>query len=250
MDASTWVYLGSAAFVLVMLLVVGLGLVVVTNLPGRLPFTSAADGSRSAEPSDSETPTPEDSDPSPESSYRDPASLDQESTDATPFTEDQIFPEDTITSDDGTSYALEADGFFSACSDSGGADTAALMRQHGCGNMLTADYTNDGEGMFVSTMVIPLPSTDEAAAVRAAFNADDSAAFNELTVFCPRDAPYNQTICHGSADPAWHATFTNYHRYLIVAMSVMEDGSDTPETQHVRNAGAAVIDEVETAVGG
>lgn len=254
LDVPGWVYLCAAGFVLFAVLGVGLALVAAASMPGRLPFASAA-GTSSAEPSDSSepydtySPAPEGSDPSPDGTYKDPASMDQESTDTTPFTEAQVFPEDTVTSADGTSYTLAASGFFSACSDSGGADTEALMRQHGCGNMLTADYANDSEGMFISTMVIPLTSADDASAVEDALDADDSAAFDELVVFCPHDAAYNQTICHGSADPSWHATFTHYHRYLIIAMTVMESGADTPDDQHVRNAGAAVVDEVRTALG-
>jgi hypothetical protein len=260
-DTTTWVYLGSAAFVLVAVMVLGLGMVAEVSLGGRLPFAAGApDRGGSAtpygtgSPYDTSTPgyspTPDSTGPSPEASFKDPADMDAESTDPTPFTEDEIFPEASVTADDGAVYTLDASGFFSACTDSGGADTEALMRAHGCGNMLTADYTDDNGGLFVSTMVIPLPSTGDATAVQEALNADGSEAFNELTVFCPHDAPYNQTICHGSADPSWHATFTHYHRYLLIAMDVMEDGSDTPDTTRTRDAGYAVIDALESALDG
>jgi hypothetical protein len=192
---------------------------------------------------DGDSPT---SSPSPTS--RAASTLDSATTDDTPLTAAQVFAERTVEADDGTSYELVASGFFSGCDDVGGDDTEALMRAHGCGNMLTGDYSNDSVGLLISVMVVPLPSAGDATAVVDTLDQLGD-PFDELHYYCPQNVSYHDTLCGaGATPPTWSEISVAFHRYAILCTALEESGADTPHTDQVKSAVNGVAYAIEDAI--
>jgi hypothetical protein len=234
---------------LAMAVVATLGIVFVVAVAGagahrRVPVAgSVSPSDDGGYPYDTYSPTP-----SPSPTSRSDLSLDSVSTDDTPLTGAQVFPERTVVASDGTTYTYATSGAFSACDDAGGDATDQLMRAHGCGSMLVGDYSNDPAGLLVSVMVIPLPSSSDAGAVVGSLNQLGD-AFDELTYYCPQDVSYHDTLCgDGATRPSWSEISVSFHRYVILSTALEENGSDTPRTEQVKDAVNAIATEVETAI--
>lgn len=192
-------------------------------------------------PSLSDSPTP-----SPSPSTRDLTTLDSASTDQTPFTEQQIFPTDTVTASDGTSYTLESAGAFSACTDSGNSSTEGLMKAHGCGNMMVGVYANNTVAVEISTMVLALPDASSASAIQSTLN-NKGDEWNGLAYYCPKDASYYQTLC-GGTNRRWWGAASVFHRYVIISMLLLQSGADPTGTTAQNAAIDATTNGVEQAI--
>ncbi|MGA8112032.1 MAG: hypothetical protein WCA46_00060 [Actinocatenispora sp.] len=222
--------------VLLLLIVGGIGTGVAIHLHNEAEKEASAEASATPEySSDPYSYSP------PAPTARDAYTLDDESSDETPFELKQFFP-DTL---GGYSYELAAAGFYSACSDAGGSDTAALLRKHDCGNMATASYLDRDNELLASVMVIPLPSDSDASAVQKAFDGR-SAAFNELSYFCPRSGSASK-VCDGDA-PTWQGFYIGYHRYMLVTVVLRWDGGTSGGGSAVKAIGNATINGVEEAM--
>lgn len=228
---------GGAVVLIVIALVVVFGVVLAGNKTHHDVLPSSSDYT----PSFSDSPTP-----SPSPSTRDLTTLDSSSTDQTPFTQQQIFASQTVTGDDGTAYNLESAGAFSACSDSGNSSTEALMKAHGCGNMIVGVYTNDTAGLMISTMVLALPDASSATAIKSGLDAKGD-EWNGLAYYCPKSAAYYQTLC-GSTNRRWWGEAVAFHRYLIISMALLESGADPTGTTQQNDAIDAVVNSVQASI--
>jgi hypothetical protein len=229
---------GGGALVVVVALVVVFGVFLhARNSAKHKADQIAASASSSVdEPSDSPT-------PSPTPTSRDLTTLDSSSTDQTPFTQQQIFAAQSVTGDDGTSYALKSAGAFSACTDSGDSSTEALMKAHSCGNMMVGVYSNDTAGLLVSTMVLALPDTTSVTAIKSGLDQKGD-EWNGLSYYCPKDAAYYQTVC-GSTARRWWGSAVAFHRYLIISMALQESGAAPTGTTQQNDAIDAVVAAVQ-----
>lgn len=221
--------------VLLMLLVGGIGIGVVLHLHHEAQQEAAA-----AVPSSSPTSDPYSYSP-PAPTAREAYTLDDEDTDETPFELGQFFPE-TL---GGYLYERAAAGFYSGCDDVGGADTEKLLRKHDCGNMAAGSYLDRDSKLLASILVIPLPSDSDALAVQHGFDGR-SAAFNELTYYCPRHGA-GSAVCHGGR-PTWQGFYIAYHRYLLVAVVLRFKGGTTGSGPAVKALGNGVVNGVEDAM--
>lgn len=220
--------------------VLGLGVTGVAYMVHRTssPAGDAVPAANAASSSSAANEESSSSSPSPSPTARDPSTLDDESTDETPFDERQFFPGSV------GSYSLAAEDRFSGCTDVGGSKTEKLMRKHGCDQMATGSYLDEEHGLMASTMVIPLPTADDARAVNDTF-ADGGEAFTTLHFFCPKSGP-GSSLCDEAAGLRWRGWFTNYHRYVLVAVIVQTDGTDTTaNTAGASSLANDVLDAVE-----
>jgi hypothetical protein len=232
---------GGGALVVVIGLLVVFGLVLHARNSDKHHRADGTTFSSSASQTPSASPTP-----SPSPTARDVATLDSSSTDQTPFTQEQIFSAQTVQGDDGTTYTLKSAGAFSACSDSGDASTQALMKAHNCGNMMVGVYSNDTAGLLVSTMVLALPDTASVSAIKSGLDGKGD-AWNGLSYYCPKSASYYSTVC-GSTPRRWWGVAQPFHRYLIISMALLENGSAPTGTTQQNEAIDAVTNGVEDAI--
>jgi hypothetical protein len=122
------------------------------------------------------------------------------------------------------------------------------MRAHGCGNMLTGDYSNDSVGLLISVMVVPLPSAGDATAVVDTLDQLGD-AFDELHYYCPQNVSYHDTLCGADATPpTWSEISVAFHRYAILCTALEESGADTPHTDQVKSAVNGVAYAIEDAI--
>lgn len=218
----TGMIVGIVAGAVVLLLLVGGGITAVAVHLHNSAKDRASEASASAAASESSSSSGYDESESPSSSpsptARDASTLDEESTDETPFEMSQFFP-NTV-----GSYSLAADGSFSACDDSGGSATQSLMNKHGCGDMATASYLDSGT-YLASALVIPLTSADDANSVVSTFK-EGGEAFTGLRYFCPKSGT-GSSVCDAGNNPRWYAWYVSYHRYVLVTTILRLDGKDT-----------------------
>jgi hypothetical protein len=178
------------------------------------------DGTPSAATSAEDSPTP-----SPAVTARDLATLDDKSTDQTPFELDQFFPAATFNGGGGEVYTRAGYGFYSACENSGGDKLKTLLTKNGCGNMAVGVYLNHDKTIMTGVMVIPLPNASNATAVYNGIKADSTIP-PTFWIWCPPAGQPGGNICtsadRNNAYRQWF--YGNYHRYLIVAIALHTDG--------------------------
>jgi hypothetical protein len=217
---------------------VGGGLVLLLVICGGVAFAAGLfNDNKDRKASQSATATPTDGTPSaagsaedspppsPVATARDLATLDDKSTDETPFELDQFFPAATFTGGGGEVYTRAGYGFYSACENSGGDKLKTLLTKNGCGNMAVGVYLNHDKTIMTGVMVVPLPNASNATAVYNGIKADSTIP-PTFWIWCPPAGQPGANICT-SADrnKAYRQWFYgNYHRYLIVAIALHTDG--------------------------
>jgi hypothetical protein len=165
----------------------------------------------------------------------DPASLDDVDTDGTSLTTGAIFPDATFTGSDDETYTLSGTLKTSACSGVGGDPVKKLLRRYDCGRMVVGVWLNSERDLFSGLLVIPLQTRDDAEALHSDILADKQDIINALTYYCPSDGKPGAKLCKRSADnlPTWYASFSTFHRYLFVAISLYTDGHRTQDMSEV-----------------
>jgi hypothetical protein len=216
-----------AGAVVVLLLVVIGAIFLFTGADGGTPV---ADQTPTASPSasPSASPTPD---------TIDPASLDDADTDRTSLTAGAIFPDATFTGGDNETYTLSGTLKTSACSGVGGAPARKLLRKYDCGRMVVGVWLNSDRDLFSALLVIPLRTRDDAEALHGDIRGDKQDIINALTYYCPGDGKPGAKLCKRSADnlPTWYASFSTFHRYLFVAVSLYTDGHRTQDMSEVND---------------
>jgi hypothetical protein len=163
--------------------------------------------------------------PSPSATIRDEATLDDSSTDETPFLLAQFFPEATFTGGGGETYTRSGTGFYSACENTGGAKMKALLQKNSCGSMAVGVYLNASKTIMTGVMVIPLPKAANATDVYNGIKADDTIP-PEFWIWCPPAPEPGNAICtsadRDNAYRMWY--YGNYHRYMVIAIALHTDG--------------------------
>ncbi len=215
---------------------VGGGLVLVLVICAGVAFAAGlfSDDSKKAGQTSSSGPTggpsavdsPDNSpSPSPAATARDLATLDDKSTDETPFELNQFFPVATFTAGGGEAYTRSGYGFYNACDNSGGDKLKALMTKNGCGQMAVGVYLNKDKTIMTGVMVIPLPNATNATAVYNGIKADATIP-PTFWIWCPPSPEPGAGICtspdRNNAYRQWF--YGNYHRYMIVAIALHTDG--------------------------
>jgi hypothetical protein len=186
---------------------------------GQSSTATPGNGPTSADtPADSPT-------PSPVATARDLATLDDKSTDQTPFELDQFFPVASFTGGGGEVYTRAGYGFYSACNNSGGDKLKTLLTKNGCDNMAVGVYLNHDKTIMTGVMVIPLPNASNATTVYNGIKADATIP-PTFWIWCPPSGQPGANICtspdRNNAYRQWF--YGNYHRYLIVAIALHTDG--------------------------
>jgi hypothetical protein len=215
-----------ASFVVVLLLAV-IGAIFLFSDDEKGPVadsTPSAGASPSGSPSGSPTPD-----------TIDPASLDAADTDRTSLTTSTLFPDTTFTGGDNETYTLSGTLKTSACSGVGGDPVKRLLKKHDCGRMVIGVWLNADEDLFSALLVVPLQTKDDAESLHGDIIADKQDIINGLTYYCPGDGKPGAKLCKRSADnlPTWYASFTTFHRYLFVAISLYTDGHRTQSMSEV-----------------
>jgi hypothetical protein len=165
----------------------------------------------------------------------DPATLDDADTDRTSLTTGTLFPDTTFTGSDSQTYTLSGTLKTSACTGVGGDPVKRLLKRYDCGRMVVGVWLNSDRDLFSALLVIPLQTKDDAEALHGDIVADKQDVINGLTYYCPGDGKPGAKLCKRSADnlPTWYASFTTFHRYLFVAISLYTDGHRTQKSSEV-----------------
>jgi hypothetical protein len=183
-----------------------------------LPTHGADPTGTQSDPADTDTPTPT-------QTTRDATTLDDASTDQTPFVLTQFFPDDSFTGGGGETYTRSGTGFYSACENTGGTKMKALLQKNGCKDMAVGVYLNHDKSIMTGVMVIPLPNAGNATTVYNGIKADSTIP-PEFWIWCPPSPEPGYKICtsadRDNAYRMWY--YGNYHRYLVVAIALHTDG--------------------------
>jgi len=165
----------------------------------------------------------------------DPASLDDADTDRTSLTTNALFPDTTFTGGDNQTYTLSGTLKTSACTGIGRGPARRLLKKYDCGGMVVGVWLNSNRDLFSALLVIPLRTKDDADSLHNDVIADKQDVINGLTYYCPGDGKPGAKLCKRSADnlPTWYASFTTFHRYLFVAISLYTDGHRTQDMSEV-----------------
>lgn len=227
--SNTGLIVGLISGIVVLLLVAGVvGLFLFGGQDKENPVANPS-GAASASPSEESvtaSPTPEGTDPE---------SLDSEDTDETSLTTRAIFPDRSFTGDDDETYTLSGTLETDACTGVGSGKVKSLMKEYDCDRMVVGVWLNEDEKLFSALLVIPFASDDTADDVHSDLTADKQEMINALTYYCPSDGKPGAKLCSRGSDnlPTWYASFTTFHRYLFVAISLYTDGHRTKDMSDV-----------------
>jgi hypothetical protein len=243
--SNTGLILGLVGGGLVLVLVICVGVAFAAGLfsdkNGKKTGSTASSGPSTAT-SAGDSPSP-----SPAATSRDIATLDDKSTDETPFELNQFFPAATFTAGGGEVYTRSGYGFYNACNSSGGDKLKTLMTKNGCGQMAVGVYLNKDKSIMTGVMVIPLPNATNATAVYDGIKADATIP-PTFWIWCPPAPEPGAGICtsadRNNAYRQWF--YGNYHRYMIIAISLHTDGrasnDETNLTKTDQDCRAHVLD--------
>ncbi|MGH3646162.1 MAG: hypothetical protein ACRDTM_03150 [Micromonosporaceae bacterium] len=226
--SNTGLILGLVGGGVVVLLLVVVGLVLLFGQEDRKPPVANPGGGSSASPSDS-------AEPSPTPTEKDPESLDSKDTDTTSLTTRAIFGDSSFTGDNDETYSLVGTREASACTDVGGGKMKDLMKKYDCGRMVVGVYLNEQEDLFSAVVVVPLESKDDAESAHSDILADKQKYIDVLVYYCPSTGKPGAKLCKRSSDnlPTWYASFTAFHRYLLVAISLYTDGHRSDDVDEI-----------------
>lgn len=224
----------------VLLLVAVIGAILLFRGDGEEPMANPTP-SISMSDTPSASPTPD---------LPDPESLDSAATDQTSLTTDAIFPDRTFTGDNGETYSLAGTLKTSACSGVGGDPVKRLLRKYDCGRMVVGVWLNADQDLFSALLVIPLQNDEDAEALHSDIVADKQDVINGMTYYCPSDGKPGAKLCKRGADnlPTWYASFTTFHRYLFVAVSLYTDGHRAQSMSEVDDFTAQTVSYVSNVM--
>ncbi|MER7015607.1 protein kinase [Saccharopolyspora sp. NPDC000359] len=228
--------LGVAAVVALVLVVVLHGVPTPDHRMSAPPPTAATTTSDSAEPEPSSV---EDSTTGAVTNP-DSAALDDVATDSTPFTLDAFMP-DEFTDDSGTRHTYEA-GSTNGCSDSVSDEVWSVLSEHGCAEMLVANYVDDDVRIITTVWVFPFPDSTTASTVEDQF---DAMGYLDLGCWDPNSGR-GAGVCDGDVDNADEWQYIGQdHRYVVVAQSkhvdLRGDDSGDPALQSAGSAARSAV---------
>jgi serine/threonine protein kinase len=157
----------------------------------------------------------------------DPDSLDDASTDETPFTADAFMP-DEFTDDRSVRYQYEAGGT-KACTDVDSDEVRAVLTDNGCSEMIVANFVDDSNEIIATVFVFPFTDDETAGVVHDKIQAMD---YLDLGCWDPNSGT-GAGACDGNVSDAeqWQQTGVD-HRYVIVSqamyLSLTSDDSVAP----------------------
>ena len=214
----------------VVVFVVLVGVVAVVFLANRGGGDPAPVATGSASPSPSKSPSP-----SPSPSRLDPSVLDSEETDPIDFDRDVFFPDSSFRGDNDVKYTLAGSTKTDACDGIGSGKAKEIIKRHGCRDMLVAVWLDEDERIFSGIMVIPYETDDDADDVLDEIQDSRQAVIDSLYYYCPADGYPGADLCDRSSDnlPTWYASFTTFHRYLFVMVSLYVDGHRNEDVSEI-----------------
>lgn len=208
-----WVVGGVALVALVLVVVLNSGLGSSPHLSAPPPTSSADAATTSPDSSEAEPSSVEDSTTG-AATNPDSAALDDASTDQTPFTLDAFMP-DEFTDDTGTRHTYEA-GSTNGCTDSVAEEVRSVLDEHGCSEMLVANFVDDDVQIITTVWVFPFADHATASTVEEEFDAMD---YLDLGCWDPNSGR-GAGVCDGDVDGADEWQYIGQdHRYVIVAQS-------------------------------
>ncbi|GAA3359283.1 hypothetical protein [Saccharopolyspora gregorii] len=186
--------------------------------------SATTEASESAEETTAETTSGE------EEPEFDPADLDDEDTDPTPFTSSALLV-NSFTTDRGTTYELVSAGA-TPCGEATGTseDVRRTLHSYRCSTAMSGVYLVDddtaGENaqVLVSVQVIPFETAAAAGGARASINGN---AHWDFGVWCPRSGIGQHACSTGYTDARRYGYQRTDHRYLIGVSAVYANLSPT-----------------------
>ncbi|QUH05841.1 hypothetical protein HUO13_07720 [Saccharopolyspora erythraea] len=197
----------------------------VTNLfagESASPSSTTEPTSTSAEFAESETTEPETTEPDstyeaagPTSAEFDSSTLDDISTDETPFTRDALLPE-TFTDSLGVEYSLVASGTHDCTSAARmSSNMRELLSEYDCSRSVTGNYRPGDDSILVSVRVQAFDDASTAQRLSDAIGRTETVNYG---IFCPNNG-VGSDACGSPAYP--NAKISQYraadHRYLVLA---------------------------------
>ncbi len=226
--SNTGMIVGLVGGGIVVLLLVVVGLVLLLRQEDRKPPVANPNPTTgtSASPTERPSPTPNE---------KDPDTLDSAESDTATVTADALFGDASFTGDNDETYTLVGKSDTSACTGLGAGAVKDLMKKYDCGDMVVGVYLNDDEDLFSAVLVVPLDSDDDAEAAHGDIGADKQKYIDVLIYYCPSDGKPGADLCERKSDnlPTWYASFTTFHRYLLVAISLYTDGHRTSDLDEI-----------------
>ena len=212
------------------------------------PSSTRESTSTSAEYAESETTEPETTEPhstsedaGPTSARFDSGSLDDISTDETPFTRDALLPE-SFTDSKGVEYSLVASGTHDCTSAAHmSSNMRELLGDYNCSRSVTGNYRPSDDSILVSVQV---QAFDDASTAQRLSNAIERTETVNYGIFCPNNG-VGSDAC-GSPNYS-DATISQYraadHRYLVLATAfytnLSSDSSAAEWTDPAANAASS-----------
>jgi hypothetical protein len=242
-----------AGAVVVVLLVCG-GAVWGLHLFGTSDDGKGANASTSRTPGafdedDTPAPTRTTKSPTPAATSRTLTTLDDASTDKTPFELTQFFPKATYVSGAGETYTRTAAGFYSACENAGGERMKPVLKKNTCGNMAVGVYLNQAQTIMTGVMVMPFPNATAATNVFNSVKADTKMQ-QEFWIWCPPAGQPGANICtsntRNQAYRQW--VYEAFHRYFIVSISLHVDGRSKGDVAALTKADNDCMSHVDDAL--
>lgn len=188
------------------------------------------------------SPPPDTYPPTPSPSIFNPDSLNNMSTDRTPFKAAALLPLE-FTDDQGIRYKRIASDP-RPCGGSASSDVRSVLNQVDCVRAMTGDYVvqsnavTDNNDILVNVQVMPL--SDEVAA-QAALDSFQSGTYYEFGIWCPAEGTGSDD-CSSSYQGAQKFSDIGYdHRYLIEATALWTDLSPNQGTSFLSSAVAAAV---------
>ncbi|HEX6472960.1 MAG TPA: hypothetical protein VF069_27975 [Streptosporangiaceae bacterium] len=202
-----------------------------TTSPTTTVFTLSPtpSGSEPTPSAEEDTPTPPVETPSVEGSTSGANSLDDSSTDGTPFTRSALMA-DAFTNSRGVRYKWVAGGSH-GCTEAYAmtSDVRQVLDEHSCGDM-TGDYqvdsatVNDNNDILVSVQVFAFR---DSAAAEEVYNSFPKGGSWDFGVWCPLHGRGQAACTSGYAQARKRDHIRLYHRYLIEATALYTSlGSD------------------------
>lgn len=183
---------------------------------------------------DTETSSSEEETTTEETTTTDEETLDDASTDQTPFTLDAFMPDD-FTDDSGRHHRYEA-GSTRSCTDYASDEVASVLTSNGCSEMLVANFVDDDSEILTTVWVYPFADYATADTV---YNDFDAKNFMHLGCWDPNSGP-GSGVCDGDTDAADEWQYIGQdHRYVVVAQSKWIDlRSDGSGDEQLKSAGS------------
>lgn len=178
--------------------------------------------------------------PAPSAPTFDPGSLDQASTDQTPFTEAALLAPN-FTDSEGVYYSLVASGGQACTNPNMTSNIRFLLSSSGCQTVMTGDYLEDGgniadsKDVLVSVQVFPFDNASTAQQISNDLTTTNSGSFG---IFCPINGPGSNDCGAGYQSARIAQFWLIYHRYLVEATALYTNLTPNSEIQPWLDAAA------------